>query len=64
MLVRFLFRRNFTNSVLKTEVQVPQNLAGGKIIKGIPNSIILPNSIRLPEQAVLMKEADIEEKFK
>lgn len=64
MLLRFFLRRNFTNSVSKTEVQVPKNLVGGKVIKGTPNSIILPNSIRLPEQAVLMKEADIEEKFK
>lgn len=44
--------------------QVPQNLVGGKIIKGIPKSTILPNSIRLPGQAVLMKDGHIEEKLK
>lgn len=44
--------------------QVPQNLVGGKIIKGILNNIILPNSMRLPGQAVLMKECHVEENLK
>lgn len=44
--------------------QGPQNLVGGKIIKGISNSIILPNSIRLPGKAVLIKEGHAEEKLK
>lgn len=44
--------------------QLPQSLVGEKIIKGIPDSIILPNSLRLPGQAVLRKQGDVEEKFK